>query len=90
MSLQTLAVVAVIWILVLATGWLVFLMCLRIRALRGRENLRNAQLNKILGMTSTDETDPDRAPMTDAEEAWRESVARRRAHFERETGTRIR
>jgi hypothetical protein len=89
MTLTLLITIGVCWILGLATIWILFLMWLRWRAFTARDRLRTRQI-EALGMTTTDENDPERAPMSDAEEAWRESVARRRAHYQREAGERLR
>lgn len=77
------------WLLILATAWVGFLMWFRVRALKGRERVRLHESRfGALGVSAPDEADPEHQPMTDAEEALREQIARTQRRVMRQVGNR--
>ena len=84
MSPRVILVVSV-WILLLATAWLGFVMWLRVRELRVKheERARSAsRRERMLGAFADD----DREALSDIGEKFREDMARRRASMQREHG----
>ncbi len=78
MTWPTVAFIALVWLLLLATAWLAFVGWFRVRTLRQREELRVKRL-EALGAFAPDETGAGEGGQSDAEAAWLEAVAKRRS-----------
>ncbi len=76
MTWPIVALIALVWLLLLATAWLAFVGWFRVRTLRQREELRVKRL-EALGAFAPDEA--GEGGQTDAEAAWLEAVAKRRS-----------